>query len=267
MKVKTIIIVALLFMFAAVSFAAAADNKPKEEVRKASEQFYAALNSMINGNAGPLADIWSHSADVTTMHPIGGREVGWDAVKRSFEQVAKLASDGKAELKDQLIRVTGDLAYEVGIEHGQFKLGGKQIAIDNRVTNIYRREGGAWKVVHHHVDISPAMVDILGQLQSPSGAFGVVHFFPGGTKEQYEASIAAVHPGKGILPEGQIFHAAGPSAGGWTIVAIHESKASWEKFRDGILMPRMQQGIKGGLPTPPQETAFEVYNMQSSGKK
>jgi hypothetical protein len=45
-------------------------------------------------------------------------------------------------------------------------------------------------------------------------AYGIVHYFPGGTKEQYEASIAAVHPSEGRLPEGQIFHAAGPSTGG-----------------------------------------------------
>ncbi|MHC4799617.1 MAG: Cif family virulence factor, partial [Planctomycetota bacterium] len=64
----------------------------EEEVRKASEQFYTALNRMVNGDAGPLADIWSHSTAVTTMHPIGGREVGWDAVRGSFEQVAQLAT-------------------------------------------------------------------------------------------------------------------------------------------------------------------------------
>ena len=93
-------------------------------------------------------------------------------------------------------------------------------------------------------------------------AYGIVHYFPGGTKEQYEASIAAVHPGRDKLPKGQIFHAAGPSAGGWSIVAVHESKASWEEFRDGILMPRMKQGIKGGFTTPPQETPFEVHNLK-----
>ena len=94
-------------------------------------------------------------------------------------------------------------------------------------------------------------------------AYAIVHKFPGGTKEQYEASIAAVHPSRGSLPEGQIFHSAGPSAGGWTIVAVHDSKESWERFRDGILMPRIKQGIKGGFTTPPEETAFEVYNMKS----
>jgi len=94
-------------------------------------------------------------------------------------------------------------------------------------------------------------------------AYGVVHQFAGGTKEQYEASIAAVHPSGG-LPEGQLFHAAGPSAGGWTIVAIHESQENWEQFRDGVLMPRMAEGIEGGFTAPPQEATFEVHTQATS---
>jgi hypothetical protein len=93
-------------------------------------------------------------------------------------------------------------------------------------------------------------------------AFGVVHHFPGGTKDQYEASVAAVHP-PGGLPEGQTFHAAGASPGGWTIMAIHESKESWEKFRDGTLMPKMHQGIPGGFQSPPQETEVDIYNIEN----
>jgi hypothetical protein len=89
-------------------------------------------------------------------------------------------------------------------------------------------------------------------------AYGVVHHFPGGTKENYEASIAAVHPAAG-LPDGQVFHIAGESPGGWTIVAVHESKQSWETFRDGTLMPRLQAGVDGGFPSPPQETVFDLY--------
>jgi len=93
-------------------------------------------------------------------------------------------------------------------------------------------------------------------------SYGVVHFFPGGTKENYEASIAAVHPGPGQLPDGQIFHAAGASPGGWTIVAIHESQESWERFRNDILMPRMQKGIAGGFANPPQETTIDVNSVR-----
>jgi hypothetical protein len=93
-------------------------------------------------------------------------------------------------------------------------------------------------------------------------AYGIVHVFPGGTKEQYEATLAAVHPDRDSLPPGQTFHAAGASAGGWTVVAVHDSQESWERFRDGVLMPRMQQGIKGGFTTPPQETTFDIHNLR-----
>lgn len=92
-------------------------------------------------------------------------------------------------------------------------------------------------------------------------AFGIVHHFPGGTKEQYEASLAAVHPSDGSLPKGQIFHAAGQSAGGWTIMAVHDSQSSWEQFRDGILLPKLQAGIEGGFATPPVETEIDVYKL------
>jgi hypothetical protein len=91
-------------------------------------------------------------------------------------------------------------------------------------------------------------------------SYGVVHQFPGGTKEQYEASIRAVHPEGGGLPDGQLSHVAGPSAGGWTIVAVHDSQQSWETFRDGILGPTLAAGIAGGFEGPPLETAFEVHN-------
>ena len=94
-------------------------------------------------------------------------------------------------------------------------------------------------------------------------AYGIVHRFAGGTEEQYRASIAAVHPSDG-LPEGQVFHAAGPSADGWTVVAIHVSRESWEQFRDGTLMPAFQKGIDGGFTAPPEETAFEVRNQVSA---
>lgn len=92
--------------------------------------------------------------------------------------------------------------------------------------------------------------------------YAVVHHFPGGTKAQYEATLAAVHPDKGRrLPKGQIFHAAGESKGGWTVLAVHESKASWEKFRDGTLMPALKNGIKGGFTREPQETVVEVHKL------
>ena len=138
----------------------------ENEVHKASEQFYAALNRMVKGDAGSLSDIWSHNGDVTAMHPIGGRQVGWDKVRESFQQVAQIASEGKVKLEDQMIQATGDMAYELGVERGQATLAGQQVTLDQRVTNIYRRETGSWKIVHHHTDVSPAMLDVLKRLQA-----------------------------------------------------------------------------------------------------
>ena len=105
----------------------------EDEVHKASTQLYAALNRLVQGDAGPLTDIWSHSATVTAMHPIGGREVGWDNVRGSFEQ-------------------------------GQLKIGGHEVSFEDRVTNIYLLEAGAWKIVDHHADIAPEMLDPLSRL-------------------------------------------------------------------------------------------------------
>ncbi len=94
-------------------------------------------------------------------------------------------------------------------------------------------------------------------------AYAVVHRFEGGTREQYEAAVAAVHPAGG-LPEGQIHHLAGPCDGGWMIVAVHDSQDSWERFRDGTLMPAMGAGIPGSFTAPPEERAFAVEAQASA---
>jgi ketosteroid isomerase-like protein len=138
----------------------------EDEVRGASTKFYAALNRMTDGDAGQLADIWSHSATVTTLHPIGGQQVGWAEVRESFEQVAGLASGGHVELDGQIVHVGGELAYELGLERGQIKIAGESVPIEQRVTNVYHREAGQWKIVHHHTDVPPAMLGILERLQA-----------------------------------------------------------------------------------------------------
>ena len=129
----------------------------EDEVRAAARQFYAALNSVLNGDAGPMVDVWSQGTDATTMHPIGGRQVGWDQVWGSWQQVAEIASGGSVALGDQLIRVIGDAAYELGTERVDATLAGSLVRCEVRVTNIYQREAGAWRIVHHHADAAPEM--------------------------------------------------------------------------------------------------------------
>jgi ketosteroid isomerase-like protein len=132
----------------------------EDEVRKASAQFYAALNRMVDGDAGPLSDVWSYGPRVTAMHPIGGQQMGWAAVRASFGQIAALAPGGHVRLDDQYIEVGGELAYELGVERGETMPAEESITIEQRVTNIYRLETGEWRMVHHHTDISLAMAGI-----------------------------------------------------------------------------------------------------------
>lgn len=92
-------------------------------------------------------------------------------------------------------------------------------------------------------------------------AFGVIHRFSGGTKEQFDATLEKVHPGE-QLADGQLMLAAGADGGDYVIVATFESQQAWEDFRDGTLMPILQEGVPDGFSGPPQETAvaFEYMN-------
>lgn len=90
-------------------------------------------------------------------------------------------------------------------------------------------------------------------------AYLITHFYEGGTKEQYEAVVAAAHP-EGGLPPGQTYHAAGPTEGGWLVAAVWDSKGSCEKFVSETLLPALQN-TSGGFAGPPQERNAEVANL------
>jgi hypothetical protein len=92
-------------------------------------------------------------------------------------------------------------------------------------------------------------------------AYGISHFFPRGTKAQYEAVMIALNGKLGTIPEGQIFHAAGPAPGGWQIVGVHDTKESWERFVQTRFIPLMGKGIEGGFAAPPTETLWDVTHF------
>jgi len=92
-------------------------------------------------------------------------------------------------------------------------------------------------------------------------AYGNSHFFPGGTKGQYEAVMIAMNGKLGVIPEGQIFHVAGPAPGGWRILAVHDDKESWDKFFSGTFIPLMKKGIPAGFTAPPDEISWDVTHF------
>jgi hypothetical protein len=52
------------------------------------------------------------------------------------------------------------------VENAGITIAVQKITDQVRVTNIYQKEGGTWKIVHHHSDLSPAMVEVLKKLQN-----------------------------------------------------------------------------------------------------
>lgn len=89
----------------------------------------------------------------------------------------------------------------------------------------------------------------------------ISHFFPSGTADQYEAAMRAMNGDLGRIPDGQIAHVAGPVPGGFQVIAIQESKESWDRFMTEVFVPLMGQGIEGSFTAPPTELEFEATHF------
>jgi len=89
-------------------------------------------------------------------------------------------------------------------------------------------------------------------------AYLITHFWPGATEDQYNATVAVVHP-PGGLPEGQSYHAAGPTEGGFLIAAVWDSKERAERFVQEELIASMP--IEGGFEGQPDERAAEISTL------
>lgn len=90
-------------------------------------------------------------------------------------------------------------------------------------------------------------------------SYMISHYYAGGTQEQYEAVLAAVHPENG-LPPGQTHHFAGPTDDGWLVVAIWDSQESNDRFVEDTLVPTLGK-VEGGFSGPPQQHAAPVVNQ------
>ncbi len=90
-------------------------------------------------------------------------------------------------------------------------------------------------------------------------AYLQTHFWRGGTEEQYQAMITAVHPSEG-LPKGQTSHVAGPTDGGYLISVVWDAKEDSERFMNGTLLPALP--VDGGFAGEPEERVAEVAHLQ-----
>ncbi len=82
---------------------------------------------------------------------------GWPSIEATFDWLGSRFSDCTAfDIEVVAAGASGDLAYLVAFEHTTAAIGGEPPApYVLRVTTIFRREAGAWKVVHRHADPLP----------------------------------------------------------------------------------------------------------------
>jgi hypothetical protein len=87
-------------------------------------------------------------------------------------------------------------------------------------------------------------------------AIGFIFNNPGQTQEQYDTVVEQLNLAES-LPEGWIFHAAGPTEDGWRVVEVWESQEAADAYFQE-LGPVLQDVVGVSLSQP---DTFTVYNV------
>jgi ketosteroid isomerase-like protein len=116
-----------------------------------------AARALLNGEPELYLAMWSTRDPVTVMGA-SGRDVttsGWNGVRQAVKLVASRNSDCSDYVLDvTAAEVFGDVAYIAGLEHFTSSFRGAPPSPRTfRVTHIYRRENGDWKLAHRHGDV------------------------------------------------------------------------------------------------------------------
>jgi len=105
-----------------------------------------------NGDAAPRRAIWSRDEPVSVLGA-WRNAVGQQELDALFAVLGKTFSNCTSyALELQAYDVVGDMAYTAGLEHTTAAIDGQPRSYTLRATQVYRREGGQWKVAHRHGD-------------------------------------------------------------------------------------------------------------------
>lgn len=108
-----------------------------------------------NGDASLRRAIWSRNEPVSVLGAWRNAS-GQAELEELFGHLAESFSDCTSyELELLDAEVVGDVAYTVGFEHTSASVNGVPRTYTLRVTQVYRREDGAWKVAHRHGSAQP----------------------------------------------------------------------------------------------------------------
>lgn len=118
-----------------------------------------AEHALCRGDPAGRASTWSHRDPVTLFGGAVPLRRGWEEVGGTFQWLARRFVDlHDYDLELVAAGASGDLAYTVGLEHKTVVVGdaAAPVTYTLRVTHVYRREDGRWRIVHRHGDHPPA---------------------------------------------------------------------------------------------------------------
>ena|SRR6185369_6638150 len=114
-----------------------------------------AAKAYVSGNSGPLDKISTHSLPATFFSPKGDFQEGADNVSSTYKSDAGAFDSGNdSEFEILQMAASDGIAFWVGFQRASVKLKGKAdpVQFNLRITEIFRREGDDWKMVHRHAD-------------------------------------------------------------------------------------------------------------------
>ena len=118
------------------------------------DRYIEAERALHNGDPTPRSQTWSRIDPVTVFGAFGPCNSGWGEINQTFHWVASRFSNNTAYSFELVAAgASGDLAYTAGYERFSTSIDGhpaRPMAL--RVTHVYRRENGEWKIVHRHAD-------------------------------------------------------------------------------------------------------------------
>ena len=130
----------------------------------------AAETTLHDGDATQRIAMWSRH-DPLTLFGAAVTTQGWESVLATFDWLGSTFSNCTSYTYEVVAAgASGDLAYLVGIERTTASLERRPPASYSlRSTTIFRREDGAWRVVHRHGDpFDDSAGPLLAQLDLPS---------------------------------------------------------------------------------------------------